>query len=71
VKANELQQTFTAVIKQDGDWWIGWVEEGPGANAQESTREALVESLGGAGGSPEHEPARGTAGSGVATRSWL
>jgi len=40
-----MQQTYTAVIKQDGDWWIGWVEEVPGANAQESTREALVESL--------------------------
>ena len=40
-----MQQTYTAVIKQDGDWWIGWVEEVPGANAQESTREALLKSL--------------------------
>jgi len=37
--------TYTAVVKQDGDWWIGWVEEVPGVNAQESTREGLVASL--------------------------
>jgi hypothetical protein len=37
--------TYTAVVKQDGDWWIGWVEEVPGVNAQESTREELLASL--------------------------
>ena len=37
--------TYTAVVKQDSDWWIGWVEEVPGVNAQESTREGLVASL--------------------------
>ena len=37
--------TFTAVVKQDGDWWIGWVEEVSGVNAQESTREGLLVSL--------------------------
>ena len=36
---------FTAVIWQDGLWWIGWVEELPGVNAQEQSREALLESL--------------------------
>jgi predicted RNase H-like HicB family nuclease len=25
--------TFTAVFEQDGVWWIGYVEELPGANA--------------------------------------
>ena len=25
---------FTAVFQRDGDWWIGYVEELPGANAQ-------------------------------------
>jgi predicted RNase H-like HicB family nuclease len=40
-----MGQSYTAVIKQDGDWWIGWVEEVPGVNAQESTREALLASL--------------------------
>ena len=40
-----MKQTYTAVIKQDGAWWIGWIEEVPGANAQENTREALLVSL--------------------------
>jgi predicted RNase H-like HicB family nuclease len=33
------------VIRQDGPWWIGWVEEIPGVNAQEHSRDALLESL--------------------------
>ena len=36
---------YTAVVKQDGDCWIGWVEEVPGVNAQESSREELLASL--------------------------
>ena len=36
---------YTAVVKQDGDWWLGWVEEVPGVNAQERTRERLVVAL--------------------------
>lgn len=36
---------YTAVIKKDGDWWIGWIEEVPGVNCQESTRKELLESL--------------------------
>ena len=36
---------FTAVIRQDDLWWIGWVEELPGVNAHEQSREALLESL--------------------------
>jgi len=37
--------SFTVVIRQDGPWWIGWVEEIPGVNAQEHSREELLESL--------------------------
>jgi hypothetical protein len=22
----EMQNTYTAIVKQDGDWWIGWIE---------------------------------------------
>lgn len=40
-----LNAEFTAVIKQDGPWWIGWIEEVPGVNCQEHTREELLESL--------------------------
>lgn len=37
--------TFTAVFEQSGEWWIGWIEELPGANAQERTLEEARESL--------------------------
>jgi len=37
--------SYTAVIRKDGPWWIGWVEEVPGVNAQEASREELLESL--------------------------
>jgi predicted RNase H-like HicB family nuclease len=40
-----MNQTYTAIIKQDGDWWIGWIEEIPGVNCQEATREELLETL--------------------------
>jgi predicted RNase H-like HicB family nuclease len=40
-----MKTEFTAIIKQDGDWWLGWVEEVPGANAQEKTKEELLISL--------------------------
>lgn len=36
---------YTAVVKQRGDWWIGWIEEIPGVNCQERSREDLLESL--------------------------
>jgi predicted RNase H-like HicB family nuclease len=37
--------SYTAVIQQSGDWWIGWVEEVPGVNSQGKTREELMENL--------------------------
>ncbi len=40
-----MNQTYTAIIKQDGDWWIGWIEEISGVNCQEKTRDELIESL--------------------------
>lgn len=36
---------YTAVIKQDGGWWIGWIEEVPGVNCQEATCDELLETL--------------------------
>jgi len=36
---------FRAVIKKSGDWWIGWLVDLPGVNAQERTKEKLLESL--------------------------
>ncbi len=40
-----MERVYTAVIKQDGDWWIGWIEEIPGVNCQEASREKLLETL--------------------------
>jgi len=37
--------TYSAIVKQEGDWWIGWIEEIPGVNCQERTHEELMESL--------------------------
>ncbi len=40
-----MKESYTAVLKRSGEWWIGWIEEVPGVNCQEATREQLVESL--------------------------
>ena len=40
-----MNQAYTAVIKEDAGWWIGWIEEIPGVNCQENSREELLESL--------------------------
>ncbi len=36
---------YNAVIRQDGDWWIGWVEEVPGVNSQGASRDELLANL--------------------------
>jgi predicted RNase H-like HicB family nuclease len=36
---------YMAIVKEAGDWWIGWIEEVPGVNCQERTREELIETL--------------------------
>ena len=36
---------WTAIVSKDDEWWIGWIAELPGVNAQERTRDALLESL--------------------------
>ena len=33
------------LIQQRKEWWIGWIEEIPGVNCQEKTREALLDAL--------------------------
>ena len=40
-----IANTYTAVTKKDGGWWIGWIEEVPGVNCQERTRKKLLDSL--------------------------
>ena len=36
---------YHAVTEKNGDWWIGWLVELEGVNAQERSMEALLESL--------------------------
>lgn len=40
-----MSTNYTAVIKEEGDWWIGWIEEIPGVNCQEASREELLRTL--------------------------
>jgi predicted RNase H-like HicB family nuclease len=40
-----MGKEYTAIIKKEKDWWIGWIEEVPGVNCQERTREELLETL--------------------------
>ena len=36
---------YRAVMKKTEDWWIGWLIDLPGVNAQERSRKKLIESL--------------------------
>lgn len=40
-----MPQTYTAVVKQEDDAWIGWIEEIQGVNCQEASRKELMETL--------------------------
>jgi predicted RNase H-like HicB family nuclease len=40
-----MAASYTAVVRQDGEWWIGWVEEISGVNSQGRTREELLDNL--------------------------
>ena len=40
-----LSTGYTAVIRRDDPWWIGWIEEVPGVNSQGETREELISNL--------------------------
>ena len=40
-----MANTYTAITKHDESWWIGWIEEVPGVNCQERSREELITSL--------------------------
>ena len=40
-----MSATHTAVIRQEGEWWIGWVQELSGVNSQGESREELLGNL--------------------------
>lgn len=44
-EVTSMKENYTAIIKQSGSWWIGWIEEVPGVNCQEATKDDLLESL--------------------------
>ena len=44
-KGRSIMNKFTAVFERDGDWWIGYVEELPGANTQGRTLPEARENL--------------------------
>jgi predicted RNase H-like HicB family nuclease len=44
-EAINMQNEYTVVIKQENDWWVGWVEEVPGVNCQERTYDELKKTL--------------------------
>jgi predicted RNase H-like HicB family nuclease len=36
---------YRAIIKKSGNWWVGWLVDLPGVNAQEKTKAELLKSL--------------------------
>jgi predicted RNase H-like HicB family nuclease len=40
-----MKNEYTAVMKQEDDWWVGWIEEIPGVNCQEKNYQELKETL--------------------------
>ena len=40
-----MKTRYTAVVKKEPGCWIGWIEEVPGVNCQEKSREELLKSL--------------------------
>ena len=43
-----MRNEFTAIIERDGDWYVAYCAEIPGANGQGRTKEEARESLAGA-----------------------
>jgi hypothetical protein len=38
-----MKNELTAVIKQSGAWWIGWIAGVPSVNGRERTRKELLD----------------------------
>ncbi len=43
--AKETPQTYTALIRQSEEWWLGWIVEVRGVICQERTRSELLDTL--------------------------
>lgn len=44
-ETNLVANEFTAIIERDGDWFIAYCPEVPGANGQGKTKDEAIESL--------------------------
>jgi len=44
-KMGAMKNEYTAVVRRDGRWWVGWLEEIPGVNSQGESREELMSNL--------------------------
>lgn len=40
-----MRNEFTAVVERDGEWFVAWCAEIPGANGQGRTKAECLESL--------------------------
>ena len=40
-----MTHTYTALIQQRGEWWVGRIQEIPSVNCQEKTRNELLDTL--------------------------
>ncbi len=40
-----MTHTYTALIQQRGEWWVGRIQELPSVNCQERTRQELLDTL--------------------------
>ena len=40
-----MVREFTAIYKKSGKWYLGWIEEIPGANTQGKTLKEVKENL--------------------------
>ena len=40
-----IMNKYSAVFEKDGEWWIGWIEELPGANTQGRTLDEARQNL--------------------------
>ena len=40
-----MKREYTALIRKDDKWWIGWIQEVQGVNAQAKTKKQLLTNL--------------------------
>ncbi len=45
IEETTMKVEYKAVTKQEGGWWVGWIQEVPGVNCQERTHKELLNSL--------------------------